>query len=130
MTRRNNNPRLPTKGSEAKLQEAIIDAALKLGWGRSLEPELVYTELIYHTKFSVMSNRGWPDLVLVNPRWKRTAYVELKGPLAKTSVHQIAFLRGLQDAGNEVYLWRNEDMDTAIEVLRSPVRIPALEWKP
>lgn len=91
--------------SEADLQRAILDAALWLGW------------LSYHTYDSRRCSPGFPDLVLVHPT-RGCIFAELKGPRGRLRPEQIQWVKTLRLAGSEVYVWRPDDLDEAIERLR------------
>lgn len=61
---------------------------------------------------------GFPDIVLVNPRQRRTIYAELKRPDGTTSPDQEIWLTALYEAGQEVALWRPADLPAIAAVLR------------
>lgn len=90
--------------NEADFQAALVKAAKQLGW------------LVYHTRFSIDSEPGFPDLVMV--RGERLIAAELKGPRGVVSPEQQAWLERLdQVPGVEAYLWRPGDWDTALHIL-------------
>jgi hypothetical protein len=94
MTRRAIDPASLTRPmTEAQLQAAVIECAEWLGWR------------CYHTTYSIGSDRGYPDLTLVNPRQGRVLWAELKGPRGRLSPAQAAWLAELTSAGQEAYLW-------------------------
>ena len=96
--RRSRNP-----NSEYQFQLQVCDAARKLGW-----------HPVYHfeTRGSVP---GWPDLTLIR---ERIIYVELKAKGGKLSDYQEDMLMRLKNAGGECYVFRPQDMDEVIEVLK------------
>lgn len=98
--------------TEADLQATVVDAARACGW------------LVYHTYDSRRSAAGFPDLVLA--RHGELLFVELKSAKGKTSRDQDEWLDALRCvAGVGVYVWRPEDLDTAIERLKpSPRHAP------
>jgi|GEM_PF-1569763 len=83
----------------------------------------------YHTTFSIKSAAGFPDLVLTSAGRRRTVYAELKqeglwptvGRVRKETGRwiegQTDWLRDLQDAGNEVYLWWPSDAQDIARIL-------------
>lgn len=54
---------------------------------------------------------GWPDLVLVSPRRKRVAFVELKRDGAEPRHDQLAVGHVLERSGLEYHVWRPADLD-------------------
>jgi VRR-NUC domain len=82
--------------TEAELQAAIIEMAGWLGY-----------RLIYHTKYSIQSTAGFPDLVLVGRG--RLIFAEVKSAKGKLTTPQLAWYAGLLDVGAEVYVWRPAD---------------------
>ena len=87
-----NDPRLGLP--EADLQEAVIAMAGHLGWAH------------YHTHDSRRSPAGFPDLVLAHPKRGVTMFVELKATKGRISRAQGAWLHILEEAGNQVAVWR------------------------
>jgi hypothetical protein len=71
----------------------------------------------YHTFDSRRSDRGFPDLVLLNPKRGRLVFAELKVARGKTTPEQDVWLANLRAAGQEVYLWRPADWDEIQVVL-------------
>lgn len=94
--------------TERELQDTIIECARVCGW------------LTYHTWRSDHSPAGFPDLVLV--RDGRLIYAELKSAKGKLTVNQRQWIRALERAGQEVYVWYPHDLDAAIRVLNTPRR--------
>lgn len=90
--------------NEADFQAALTKVAKQLGW------------LAYHTRFSIDSEPGFPDLLMV--RGERLIAAELKGPRGTVSPEQLVWLDKLgQVPGVEAYLWRPNDWDAALRVL-------------
>lgn len=81
--------------SEQQLQDAIVDMAHRLGWRT------------FHVYDSRRSNAGFPDLVLV--RRSRLIFAELKVGRGRLSREQAEWKQALHDAGEVVYVWREED---------------------
>jgi hypothetical protein len=92
--------------TEAQWQNAIVKAAERCGF------------VCYHTRFSVASSPGFPDLVCVKP--PRVLFVELKTVRGRVSKHQQVWLDLLGDCrGVEVYLWRpSDDWDDISAILQ------------
>ena len=95
--------------SEHDFQEAVIDMARK---------DYAWTH-VYHTYRSDRSERGFPDLVLFK---ERTIWAELKvyydnGRANTLSGVQERFHDMLRDAGQEVYVWM-DDEEGWIEIIR------------
>ncbi len=102
-------PRKIAKGklrvNEADWSRTVHDAAEWLGWAR------------YHPWLSVKSPRGWPDEALCRP--PRLLLVELKAEDGKYTAGQEPWLTRLAACpGVEVYVWRPEDYDEVIAILR------------
>jgi hypothetical protein len=92
--------------TEAELQAAVVKMAGLMGY-RS-----------YHTKFSVGSDRGWPDLVLCRP--PRLVVIELKRTGKHPTPAQDAWLEALAACGIETYVFTPVDWHAGMidEVLR------------
>lgn len=73
----------------------------------------------YHTFLSKWSVTGFPDCVFVR---ERVVYAELKSETGQPTPEQYEWLVTLTEAGQEVYLWRPDDMEPnggeIVEVLR------------
>jgi hypothetical protein len=118
--RRRRRARLPTPGaSEAERvifsawrEDDLLNYALStgrmLGWR------------VYHTRYSLRSSAGFPDLVAVHAGQGRVLYAELKreglwptegriGAGGRWVDGQREWLADLHDAGDEVYLWWPSD---------------------
>jgi hypothetical protein len=61
---------------------------------------------------------GFPDLMLIR---ERVVFVELKTATGRLRPAQHRILTSLRRAGQEVYLWRPDDLDDARRVLALPV---------
>lgn len=84
---------IATRFTESQLQAAVVQLARLRGW------------LVYHTYDSRRSHAGFPDLVLVR---ERVVFAELKAEKGVLSPQQSTWLRRLDDAGAEWFLWRPE----------------------
>lgn len=106
--------------SEAEWQTQVLALASTLGW-----------DLAYHPYYSERSEPGWPDLVLVSTRRKRTVFAELKtetGPFRPEQPHVLSVLAA---AGNEVYVWRPSHIDvvrTILSASQRPAPTTATVW--
>lgn len=110
--------------SEAEFQAAVVKTARDLGWGVSLaawkrdNAELaVYGQapeplagLVFHPRFSVGSEPGWPDLVLVRRRDHRVLFRELKSDAGVVHPRQAAVLELLTACGLDAAVWRPRDL--------------------
>lgn len=85
--------------SEKSWQQLIVDYARLHGW------------TVYHTRNSIGSEPGWPDLVLLRPF--EAIFAELKSEDGKVTAAQARFLELLESAGCEVAVWRPSDEASA-----------------
>jgi len=102
--------------SEAELQAFVVRTARLLGWR------------VFHPKFSIGSDAGWPDLCAVHPEQRRVLWMELKRegrwPTRTRVVNgrirqgQDAWLATLIEAGQEAYLVWPSDRDDVVTLLR------------
>lgn len=83
--------------TEAQFQASVLRLAWARGW------------LAYHTRLSIGSNAGFPDLVLV--RGERVLWRELKSARGTLTDDQIEWLERLHAAGQDAKLWRPGDWD-------------------
>jgi hypothetical protein len=115
----------PATWTEAQFQSHVISLARQLGWGVSepawkrtveeaaafkMEPPLL-DGLIYHTRWSMGSESGWPDLVLIRAKDSRILFRELKTDKGKVSLRQQAILDLLRRCGMDADVWRPSDLD-------------------
>lgn len=89
--------------TEAQFQQQITDYCdwLRLRW--------------HHETDSRRSKKGFPDLVIVG---ERLIFVELKSARGRISKEQREWIDDLESAGVEVYVWRPDDLDDALRILR------------
>jgi hypothetical protein len=102
--------------SEAELQTFVVKTARLLGWR------------VFHPKFSIGSDAGWPDLCAAQPEQRRLVFMELKREgkwPTRTRVvggrlrqGQSAWLETLVDAGQETYLVWPSDRGDVPELLQ------------
>ena len=95
--------------SEDEFQTDVVRLAVALGWGP-----------IYHTRFSLGSKRGYPDLHML--RGGRSLFAELKAMRGRVTPEQEMWLEALRAAGHEAYLWRPSDIDEIEAVLAAKDR--------
>jgi len=82
----------------------VVAVAKLLGWWP-----------IYHTRISLGSNQGYPDLHMV--RGGRSVFAELKRMGKGPTASQELWLERLRSAGHEAYLWRPSDLPEIERVL-------------
>ena len=88
------------KMTEKQLQASIVRMAKQLGY------------LCYHTTYSIGSERGFPDLVIVGHGacWM----IECKGPRGRVSEEQEAWIAQLQLAGIDALIVYPDDLDMVL----------------
>ncbi|OGT54314.1 MAG: hypothetical protein A3E01_15225 [Gammaproteobacteria bacterium RIFCSPHIGHO2_12_FULL_63_22] len=90
--------------TEAKLQDAVLDALQKLGW-RCVHFRPAETKKGWRTAVQG-DGVGWPDIIAL--RRDRGLAIELKSPTGKLAIEQVDWLRAFKAAGFEAYEWRPE----------------------
>lgn len=90
----------PDGMSEAEFQAAVLQMAK------------LHRVKAYHTFDSRRSVAGYPDLTLVGGRG--TAFRELKTMTGKVSPDQLAWLDALAQAGQDVGIWRPDQLRTDV----------------
>lgn len=96
--------------TERELQRNVIDLAVWLGFN-----------LVYHTWSSIHSPSGFPDLCLCRPSDSTIIFIELKSERGKVTPSQDAWIRGLKECGQTVYIFRPADwFSGAIEQALAP----------
>jgi hypothetical protein len=136
--------------TEHQLQRHVIDQARSLGWGVTLSARKAMLEeaaayrvepppldgLIFHPQYSLGSEPGWPDLVLIRRRDRRLIFAELKSEKGQLSARQAEVLELLRSLvwvdptksavlapyadllpRIEIYVWRPSDMAEIERVL-------------
>lgn len=92
------------KFSELDYRRQVIALAELLGYEHvGFRPAM--TQHGWRTPGTGTLAKGWPDLVLVNPRRQRLMFVELKARGRKPEPEQLAVLDVLRGAGAEVHVW-------------------------
>ncbi len=89
--------------SEKEFQKQVIDLARIYHWD------------YYHTFYSLKSQRGYPDLILIKP--PNLLVVELKANYGKLSVFQEKWLKLFGDCGVETYCWKPDNFDEIVRRL-------------
>ena len=97
-------PKLQT--TEADLREQIRTLCELYGW------------LMYFTFNSRRSPSGYPDLVLAQPDEGRLVYAELKSDNGKLTASQVEWIEALRACGQEVYIWRPDDITEIARLLQ------------
>lgn len=90
--------------TESEWQGVLRGLLTSLGWR------------VYHTKFSIKSDPGYPDLTAVHPAQRRIVLYEVKTESGKLTDHQRTWLRALVEAGVEVAVLRPSDWDLAVQL--------------
>jgi hypothetical protein len=104
---------MPAAELERDFQSAVIEAARALGWTVAhFRP--ARTGHGWRTPVQA-DGKGFPDLCLVRDR---VLFVELKRDKGKLTREQAAWVTKLRWAGAEVYVWRPDDWEDAVRVLK------------
>jgi len=94
--------------SEAEFQKAVITLAKLHRW------KVMHTQpaQIRPGKWITPNtgDQGFPDLVMVHPA-RGTIFVELKATKGVVSDAQWDWINTLEDAGQEVHVWRPKDLE-------------------
>lgn len=138
--------------SEAQLQTEVIRLARSLGWGTTLTARKALVAeaaaygieappldgLVFHPRYSLGSEPGWPDLTLIRASDRRLVFAELKAEAGRLSPRQaevLELLRTVVGGSNgrpypgggyagppraEVHVWKPSDLASGAiaEVLR------------
>lgn len=104
--------------SEKDFQQQVVALAILHGW------------MVHHVRPGMSSKGAWmtqvqghsgfPDLVLMHPE-RGVIFAELKTVKGRVSVNQLDWLRGLDHAGAETYVWRPTDLDYITRRLKGPL---------
>lgn len=97
-------PRRPVE-SEAAFQTWVIGTAELFGW------------TWHHCRNPRQDNPGFPDLWMVNAAARRLVVAELKAAGGRVSAKQSEWLRALNLAGIEAYLWFPVDRERIVKIL-------------
>ena len=99
---------------EDEWREEVIDAAHRFGWAVAYFRPARTVDGQWRTPVGA-DGKGWLDLTLVRDR---VLFVELKRETGVLEDEQRDWIRRLDDAGAEWYVWRPSQMDEVIDVLR------------
>jgi hypothetical protein len=99
--------------SEREFMRQVIQLAHMHGWRH------------FHNLYSIGSDRGWPDLVLVHPK-RGVIYAELKSEIGVLRLEQQQWLLDLDQAGQKVFVWRPGQLDEINRILACVVTIEAV----
>ena len=97
---------------EKDWQRDIIHLARTVGW-KVAHFRPAQTSKGWRTAVGA-DGAGFPDLVLVRDR---VVFVELKNEKGRMSEDQLEWKAALEAAGVECYVWRPDDLDSAMAVL-------------
>jgi hypothetical protein len=99
-------PTDPLRWTEGQLQTEVIATARASGWGLTISkakeqadelaayglPPLPLEGLVFHPRYSLGSEPGWPDLTLIRRRDRRLIFAELKSEKGQLSPRQAEVL--------------------------------------
>jgi len=100
--------------SEADWQAQVVQLAGMLGWRHCHTRRSIGRGRKWTTATSVI---GWPDLVLWHEQQQRLLFIELKATAGRLADTQREVLLSLRAAGQEVAVWRPEDLEAIQETL-------------
>lgn len=121
------------KISEAEFQQLVIDLAhfcgYKVAHFRGVRVQRKDGTVYYQTPVEV-DGVGWPDLILARPG--RLIFAEIKSEKGQLSLEQEAWLKLLDTAGGESYIWKPseyEDIQMVLLADNKPNRLEAvIKW--
>lgn len=102
--------------TEAQFQAAVIDLARLCGWRVMHTRAAQIRPGVWATP--IQGDAGFPDLVLCRPIQGDFIVAELKTETGRVSAGQHLWLRALDAAGVETYVWRPTDLPTIKTRLR------------
>jgi hypothetical protein len=97
-------------------ESTVIDAARLFGW-RVAHFRPALTKHGWRTPVAA-DGKGWPDLVLVR---ERVIYAELKSGSGRLTPEQEEWITRLRNAGQEVYVWHDTQLEAVVAILRKRV---------
>ena len=118
---------MPLKLTELDFRRQVVSLAAIMGY-EHVGFRVAQTTQGWRTPVTGSLGKGWPDLVLVNPRKGRILFVELKAEKGIVSEHQSRVMEVLRLAGAEVYVWRPSDLDGLTDLLNTDHRKPHVEY--
>ncbi len=116
-----------TIAPEEMLLRQILDLAAMTGW-RAFHVSNSTREITRKSGARVRVRNvnpqgvGFPDLVLVHPKQKRTLYRELKDDGKYPTPEQRAWMDDLIAAGNDVAIWKPKDWSAILATLAQEER--------
>ncbi len=96
-------PKLAETVTEKQFMQAVTAEAKRLGWK------------VFHVHDSRRSESGWPDLAMVR---ERLVLAELKTATGQLSAAQQTWIEALQRADVEVHIWKPNDFERILEILK------------
>ncbi len=96
--------------TEGEFLDAVIQLATFLGW-ESAHFRPARTQRGWRTPVQGTMGKGWPDLILVRERDKRTMFIELKTDKGVVSPEQHRVLALLEAAGQHADVWTPRHLD-------------------
>ena len=113
--------------TEKDFQATVIDLARTYGWFVYHQVDMGFQDpTTGKWKHSRRIGPGFPDLVLVHPKWGQLIFAELKAEKGKIKPHQQEWLDALPTARSKdkpghthmVAVWRPSDLDDIERILR------------
>ena len=94
--------------TESQFQSAVIELAQMCGWKVMHTRPAQVRPGVWATP--IQGDAGFPDLVLCRPTQGDFIITELKTDVGRVSAGQTLWLRALNSAGIETYVWRPKDL--------------------
>ena len=95
--------------TEADLKSIVLNLARRYGW--LIHHDLPAINRRGRWATHVEGDVGFPDLVLLSPRWAHTMVIELKAEKGKVSPAQQKWLDAFTAAGIETHVIRPSDLE-------------------
>ena len=93
--------------NERQFTDQVIALAILYGWNVTHFRPAMMPNGRWMT--ALQGHSGFPDLVIVHET-RGTIFAELKANKGRLGPEQVEWLRKLDAAGNEVYVWRPDDI--------------------
>lgn len=107
---------MPRQTPENDFMRQVIDLAKMRGWKVAHFGASVRVVGKARTFVGDKDAAGFPDLILA--RGERLIFAELKAGKGRTSEAQVGWLKALDEANAEVYLWYPKDMEWVNSTLK------------
>lgn len=107
----------PFEPSEEQFQETVIELARRLGYKVAHFRPAMKKDGSWITPVAA-DGSGFVDLLLVHPIKQRVIFTELKSRQGKLTPEQLIWADILKQAKQEYYLWRPEDWEEIVNILR------------